>query len=128
MDLIIGGCHQGKTQYVKEHYGLTGEEILLGEHVLQGQETGKRCLFHFHLLVRSLLEQQMPVREYLEVFLEKNDFEVIVSDEIGYGIVPVDVFEREYREMTGRECCRLAAQAERVIRVTAGIGWCIKGE
>ena len=49
-----------------------------------------------------------------------------VMDEIGGGIVPVDSFEREYRENTGRFGCALAAQAEKVIRVHCGIGVLIK--
>ena len=29
---------------------------------------------------------------------------VVISNEIGYGIVPMDKFERRYRELTGRIC------------------------
>ena len=48
------------------------------------------------------------------------------ADEIGYGIVPVDRMEREYREQTGRVCTRLAAYSEKVYRVMCGIGQVIK--
>ena len=51
---------------------------------------------------------------------------VIISDEIGYGLVPVDVFEREYREKSGRVNCYLAEKADQVIRVVCGIGSRIK--
>lgn len=51
---------------------------------------------------------------------------VLVSDEVGSGIVPIDAFEREFREKNGRVNCYLAGQAEQVIRVTAGIGTRIK--
>lgn len=51
---------------------------------------------------------------------------VLVSDEVGSGIVPIDAFEREFREKNGRVNCYLAVQAEQVIRVTAGIGTRIK--
>ena len=51
---------------------------------------------------------------------------ILVTDEIGYGIVPMDLFERDYREQTGRVCCELAARAEQVWRVCCGLGQRIK--
>ena len=50
----------------------------------------------------------------------------MISDEIGNGIVPMDAFEREYREQTGRILIELAKEAEEVIRVICGIGQKIK--
>ena len=134
MDLIIGGCHQGKTQYVMDVYGYAPEEIVNGEdlkvenHVSPDEAlTGKKCLNHFHLLVRRLLEEHISVEEYLDQLFAGNDIEVILTDEIGCGIVPIDAFEREYREAVGRQCCRLAQRAVRVCRVAAGIASYIKG-
>ena len=51
---------------------------------------------------------------------------IFVCDEIGNGIVPMDVFERQYRERTGRILIELAKQAESVERVICGIGQKIK--
>lgn len=51
---------------------------------------------------------------------------IVITQEIGCGIVPVDAFERKYRELTGRICCQLAAASQEVWRVTAGIGQRIK--
>ena len=42
------------------------------------------------------------------------------------GIVPIDSFEREYRERTGRILVKLAEQADEVVRVVCGIGQRIK--
>ena len=52
----------------------------------------------------------------------------IVSTELGYGIVPIDAFDRLYREKVGRILCKAVEQAEEVYRVVAGIPVCIKGE
>ena len=41
-------------------------------------------------------------------------------------IVPLDSFEREYRERLGRLLCEIAAKAERVERIVCGIGQRIK--
>ena len=51
---------------------------------------------------------------------------MIITDEIGSGIVPLDVKEREWREVHGRICCQLAGRADAVFRVIAGIGQKIK--
>ena len=59
-------------------------------------------------------------------FLKKGVRCVIISDEIGNGIVPVDAFERDYRERTGRMLITLASQADEVVRVICGIGQKIK--
>lgn len=62
----------------------------------------------------------------MQSFLHRNDNCIIISDEIGNGIVPVEAFEREYRERTGRILIQLAQKAEEVERVICGIGQKIK--
>ncbi len=57
---------------------------------------------------------------------EKNPDVVIVTNELGYGIVPIDRFDREYRELDGRICTCLAARAQEVVRVVCGMGVVIK--
>ena len=46
--------------------------------------------------------------------------------EIGNGIIPLEPFEREYRERTGRILVELASRAEEVERVICGMGQKIK--
>ncbi len=49
-----------------------------------------------------------------------------MCDEIGCGLVPVDAFEREYREAVGRIMTGLTKKAVRADRVICGIGYVIK--
>ena len=51
---------------------------------------------------------------------------ILVSDEVGYGVVPVDAFDRAYRERVGRICTELAAFSQKVTRVICGAGMVIK--
>lgn len=51
---------------------------------------------------------------------------VIVSNELGYGIVPVEKADRMWREAVGRLCTCLAARSEMVVRVVCGIGMRLK--
>jgi adenosylcobinamide kinase/adenosylcobinamide-phosphate guanylyltransferase len=128
MELIIGGYHQGKTDYIKKRYGLSEENMMDAEELTGCDMKGRSCLLHFHLLIRELLKKEVPVDEYLERLFAENEIRIITADEIGSGIVPVDAFERRYREETGRWVCRLAEKSERVIRVLYGIGQVMKGK
>ena len=58
---------------------------------------------------------------------EQNPEIILVTNELGYGVVPVDRFDREYRERTGRICCEISKEAKEVPRVICGIGTVIKG-
>lgn len=111
MIFIIGGAYQGKTAYAKDRFG---EEY--------------RILNQYHLKVKEQLKQGLNPMEEASRLLEAGETEtlIIISDEIGYGLVPVDAFERAYREQTGRVHCFLAAKAEQVIRVVCGVGNRIK--
>ena len=54
--------------------------------------------------------------------------QVVITSEIGGGVVPVDPEQRAQREAAGRLACLLAARADTVIRVFCGIPTVIKGE
>ena len=53
--------------------------------------------------------------------LQENPRIVLVTNELGYGIVPIDPFDRSWRELTGRICTELAEHADEVTRVVCGI-------
>ena len=53
---------------------------------------------------------------------------VLVSEEVGYGIVPADAFERQYREAVGRVCTELVGKSSKVTRVVCGIGMVLKND
>lgn len=107
MILIIGGAYQGKYEYAIKQYG-KDYQILNNYHkkVKEQLEYGKNPI----LEAKKWIDQEI----------------VIISDELGYGIVPVDQFERGYRELNGRVNCYLAKHAQEVIRVICGIGTKIK--
>ena len=139
MILVTGGCWQGKLDWAAGQFRLSEEEILDGADCglfALCEDTGRedfpaapaiRALNHFHLLVRRWLQVGEDAAVLTEKLVQAHPGLVILTDEIGSGIVPMDAFEREYREVHGRICCRLAQQADGVIRVFCGIGTWIKG-
>ena len=79
-------------------------------------------IVHFEQLVRRWMEDGRETEELTGLLMNRRKGLVLISDEIGYGLVPVDAFERKYREAHGRLMTDLAAQAQRVDRVVCGIG------
>ena len=53
--------------------------------------------------------------------------EAVACCEVGSGVIPVRYEQRQAREATGRLCIQLAARAEKVVRMVAGIPTVIKG-
>ena len=126
MNLVIGGAFQGKRAYTSRTFCLEQPEWMDGKNCeLEELFTG-RAIYDFHEYLRRGLEAEWLTDDFVEQLIQKNPDILIVSNEIGYGIVPVTAVEREYREMVGRICTALAAKAQEVHRVTCGIGMVIK--
>jgi adenosylcobinamide kinase/adenosylcobinamide-phosphate guanylyltransferase len=52
---------------------------------------------------------------------------VLVSNEVGFGIVPDNALARRFRDLQGRLNQRMAARAERVVLMVAGVPLNVKG-
>ena len=122
--IIIGGAFQGKAQYATKIY--PGLELTDGFNCPLDEIENCVAINKFNSFTRRwLLEGK--TKEALLTTLEKNEnLQLLISDEIGYGLVPVDDFEREYREFHGRVMTELAEQADCVERVVCGIPQRIK--
>lgn len=124
MRIITGGAFQGKRAFAEKLY--PGVEWTDGGRCALDEIRTCRAVYGFHEFVKRWLEQGKSWEELASLMLEENRDLILICDEIGCGLVPVDAFEREYRESTGRVMNALAEQAERVDRVVCGIGRRIK--
>lgn len=125
MKLVTGGAFQGKLKYAKEKFQIP-EGWVDGAVCTEQELFTCRGVFGFHLLIRNMLEKGLGVDLLPAELEEKNPGICIVTTEMGCGVVPVDAFDRMWREKTGRVCTRLAERAEEVHRVFCGIGMVIK--
>lgn len=131
MKLVIGGYSQGKLNYVLQNINsdfMVFDGTLPDDAQLQKVVSQKKnvIIHRFHNWVRARILQGGNPEEEILAFLQKSPDSIIISDETGNGIVPVDAFEREYRERTGRILVELAKRADEVVRVICGIGQKIK--
>ena len=120
MRLIIGGAYQGKTEYVKEKYGVAPVSCLPEEALKATAVNG------YHLLVEQLLAEGMDPKEYTKRLISENPDVIVVCDEVGMGVVPLDKEIRIWREAVGRCLKLLAAAADSVVRIYAGIEVVVK--
>lgn len=136
MILIIGGAWQGKLAFAMElaerHYNITADNGNAAYRVAEGgtdsYEAAMDCqIIHgFHEYVRRLLKEEKSVEAFLDAIEQQNPDAIIISDELGCGIVPADRSDREWREAAGRASVRLARTSEQVYRLVCGIATQIK--
>lgn len=112
MMLVIGGCGAGKREFVQS-LGFSAADMSSDPH------EGTPVVFGIHELMRNA--------ERDDLFAALSQKSVLICDEVGSGVVPLDKQERQWRENVGRLCCDLAQEAQTVVRVCCGIPQVIKG-
>lgn len=125
MILITGGAFQGKETFARRTFGIT-DRIADGAAADREELKQARLMTHFHLWVSKQLKEKRDPQYEIWQILQENPELVITVTELGCGIVPMDAFDRQWRECVGRVCCDLAEEAEAVFRLTCGIAVKIK--
>lgn len=124
MEMMIGGAFQGKADLAKKTY--PGIRWVRGEEISEKELMEAQGVLGFHQFIKKQLEQEREVKDLAAALIRNNPDIILVSDEVGYGVVPVDAFDRAYREAVGRVCTELASYSKKVTRVVCGIGTVIK--
>ena len=109
MIFITGPLFSGKKEYIMKALSWTEEEF--NENAVQEAQ--------------KLAFENSDIAALADELCQKA---VIIADEVGGGVIPVDSREREARERAGRLCCLLAEKADTVIRVYMGIPQVLKGK
>jgi len=137
--MIIGGYAQGKLEYARKKYGehaVVFDETcdLTAENIPEGCE----CLIvnHLHLIVKKMISEDITadfvpaitsiVTDHMASLACKVEDFVVISDEIGNGVVPMQQQDAVWREAVGRILTELAKKAESVERIYCGLSTKIK--
>lgn len=126
--LVIGGSFQGKLGYAIDQYGLLESEILDAGCAEAEWNQEKKCINRLHLLVKRLLQEGKTLDQIRGTVLPLLMDKIVICDDISCGIIPLDPFEREWRETVGRVLTALAASADQVVRIQCGLSQIIKGK
>lgn len=76
----------------------------------------------------SVVHINSEVDQLIQTITQCKSPVVVVSNEVGQGIVPENALARRFRDVHGRMNQRLAAQADLAVLVTAGLPLVLKGE
>lgn len=128
MKMIVGGAYEGKTDYAKWQFELTDSEIVDGLECSKRDLMNCRCVKHAEELVRRSLKRGEDPMQLADGMIRFNPDMIVIANEVGCGIVPVNSEERAFREAAGRFCTKLAAFSDEVHRVVYGEGMIIKKE
>lgn len=153
MELYIGGFAQGKLEYVQNKKAKEAISIAMVIDCAQSdyQKTLQSIdnkiknenadvnnianvndiviINHLHLWVKDLLLEgieEAAVQSTILSWVATHPNTILICDELGNGIVPLEKMERIWREQTGRLMIELAKQAERVERILCGLGQRLK--
>ena len=126
MRLILGGRHMGKRAHAEARYGPFRSLCDLSRDAPESAADAELVL-NLQEGVRALLLRGTDVRAFFATRLARLRRSVLIGDEIGSGVVPMDPFERRWRDETGFLYQFLAREAETVDRVWAGIPVRMKG-
>lgn len=108
MKLYIGGAYQGQ------------------EELARAENPDAEIMADFHEEIRRAAARGEDPRAFAARICADQPRAVIVANEVGAGVVPIDAGERAFREAVGRALCVVAQASDTVVRVVCGIGVRIK--
>ncbi len=120
MDLIIGGAYQGKLDCARRKFGVTDAEVYTCTETA-GIEFGARCIDKLEEFTLRCVRNGADALEILRNNRAAWQNSVLICCDIFCGVVPMGADMRAWREMTGRLCAYLSAEADSVTRVFCGL-------
>ena len=126
MILITGGAFQGKKAYAKKRFALKEQDMVNGADCTEAELLKARAVADFQEYVRRVLKEGGDPSLLAEKLYTENPDILVITNELGSGVIPADPFDRQWREASGRAACDLAKYAAEVYRVVGGIGTVIK--
>ncbi len=133
MYLVIGGSYQGKLDWALREFALAREQVADGAALdwqggLAAAVSGAAVLDDLEVLLARMQQAGLAQQEIMAQMAGLPEDMVVICDEVGGGLVPLDAVGREYREIVGRVCCELAARARGVVRIYCGLPQVLKQE
>ncbi len=128
MILIIGGAWQGKLDFAMELAGAKGRKKQVAEGTTDSFDAAVSypIIHNFHEYIKRILQDGTSVEDFISILEKDNPEVIIITNEMGCGIVPMDYEDRLWREEAGRASVRIAKSSKEVYRLVCGIATQIK--
>jgi adenosylcobinamide kinase/adenosylcobinamide-phosphate guanylyltransferase len=118
MIFVFGGSYNGKLDYVMKTYH--PKSIVDGNVVKIDELKEYECIYNFECLIKRLIKcNELDEFKKVHRLILKN--KIVIGNEIGSGIVPIDAFERKWRDEVGFFYQSLSTYSRSVIRVWNGL-------
>ena len=115
---------EGSLEFIKEKFQLKNNEIL-NVYNRENFSNNIKAVYGFEELARKWKKEEKNILE--ETTLVLTDFDgIIATKQSGLGLVPMDSFERELEEETGRACCEIAKKCQEMYRIFYSVGQRVK--
>lgn len=122
MIFVFGGAYQGKTDFVKEKFGIVDEDICVASNEIDFCCKVLKLDKFFVYLLDNNIEPSQYIKDNIHLFEDK----IICVTDISCGVVSIDEKVRKLREEVSRCMVMLAKQSVEVYRVCCGISVKIK--
>ena len=126
MILVFGGAYNGKLAYVKEKYNIKDDDIFYC--ALDTLDFDKKVICGLHVCIREMILKGKDPLEYIKNNIEKLEKKIIITDDIGMGIVPIEKTDRMWRDAHGKCVQYLSLNSKKVIRIFFGIEKVLRNE
>ena len=124
MHLITGGRCMGKRAYAEKFYGNNFKSVcnLKNENLFEAD-----LILNLHTGVRNLMRHDIEPVNYFIEHLDIIRNSVLIGDDINCGVIPIEKFERQWRDATGILYQELALKSDTVTYIWSGLPLKLKG-
>lgn len=127
MELYIGGYGQGKLEYVLKSSGCDRKNVVSKPQQILKYEQNETVIFYqFHKWFYEEIQKGNAPEEAMKEVINHYEKIIIICNEVGNGIVPMNLADRQYRDRLGAYLCHMAQRAERVERIICQMGQRLK--
>ena len=126
MELIFGGAYQGRLDYAKAKYNLSDDDVYYCSSDIAELDLTKPAVYCLEKFLLACIRAGKNPAAELENIYEAMADKIIICTDISQGIVPIDAELRRWREEAGRAMVKIAADADTVTRIFAGLPLILK--
>lgn len=126
MIFIFGGAYQGKLDFALEEFNLEENDVYKCTENDKEIDFGKKIIYGVEEFTFGCIKRNEDPKAHLEKHMDDLESKIIVCTDVSQGVVPIDKYERAWREENSRCMNLISGVSDEVYRVFCGIGSKVK--